>query len=272
MQKNRLGLMATLALTAVLATAAGALVQDGLRLVVGGKTASTDIRIMGGRPYVPLADMARAMNGSAVKRQGRYEIIFVGGDATTPDGNSGRGAGRNTPGRDTTTPDGSSGRGPGRTTPGGANEVNGTRGKIGQVLFNGKWRFSVVGVDRAAHYDSQFLSDKRTFNPNGDTEELIIVHCRMKNGQKETSWAMLSPIHPHHTALTDNRGQSYAPLNFDKRGGHTDEGPDLLPGAQTDFAIMFSVPRGTVLQDLVFSVQSGYDDATATDVRISLAP
>ena len=49
----------------------------------------------------------------------------------------------------------------------GANEVRGTRGKIGQVLFNGKWRFSVLSVDHAASYDSQFLSAKRTFTPSG---------------------------------------------------------------------------------------------------------
>ena len=49
-------LAAVLVLTAGAATAALALASA--RLTVGGQTVSTDIRILGGRPYVPLADMA----------------------------------------------------------------------------------------------------------------------------------------------------------------------------------------------------------------------
>lgn len=245
-----LRVITAIAVTAGLATAAGALGQVGLRLLVGGKTASTDVRIIGGRPYVPLADMAKAMNGTAVKHKGGgYEITLASADTTTPEAGAGSAA------------------------PGGANEVRGTRGKIGQVLFNGKWRFSVLSVDRAATYDSQFLTHKNTFSPASDTEELIIVRCQMKNGQNKTKMAMIGSVHPHHTALTDDHGQSYAPMHYDKRGGHTDEGPNMLPGSQTEFAILFSVPKGTVLKDLVFSIQSAYEDYPdgGTDVRITLA-
>ena len=234
--------------TVALTTGASALAPDDLRLIVGGKTASTNIRMIDGRPYVPLADMARAKNGTVFKRTGgAYEITLSGDTKPKTDGTA---------------------------VAGGANEVHGTQGKIGQTLFNGKWRFSVLSVDRAASYDSQFLPDKRTFTPTGDTEELVIVRCRMKNGQKDTRMAMLSPIHPHHTGLADNEGQSYAPIHYDKRGGSTDEGPKLLPGAQTEFAILFSVPKGTALKDLVFSIQNAYEDYPlgGTDVRISLAP
>ena len=82
------------------------------------------------------------------------------------------------------------------------------------------------------------------------------------------------PYLPHHTALADDQGQSYAPKHYDKRGGHTDEGPTMLPGSQTEFAILFSVPKGMVLKDLVFSVQNAYEDypAGGTDLRITLAP
>jgi hypothetical protein len=244
-QKRFLRTAVTLVATAALATAAGALGQTALRLIVAGKTVSTDIRIIDGRPYVPLSDMAKAMNGALVKHKGGYEITLGSVDTTTPEAGA---------------------------VAGGANEVRGTRGKIGQVLFNGKWRFSVLSVDHAASYDSQFLPEKRTFTPSGDTDELVLVRCRMKNGQNETKVAMLSPIHPHHTALTDNQGQSYAPVDYDKRGGHTDEGPTMLPGSQTEFAIVFSVPKGTVLKDLVFSVQNFEETPDGgTDVRITLA-
>ena len=242
-------LAAVLVLTAGAATAALALASA--RLTVGGQTVSTDIRILGGRPYVPLADMARAMNGTAVRHaDGSYEIKRDGVDTTTPSA-------------DVVTP----------APAGGAGEVHGTRGKVGQMLFTGKWRFEVLGVDRVAAYDSKFLPDARNFTPAGDTEELVIVRCRLKNGQKTAQKAMLSPIHPHNIALTDNEGQSYAPTDFDKRGGSLDEGPSLLPGAQTDFAVLFSVPKGAALKDLVFSLQNAYEDTPdgGTDVRIALA-
>lgn len=246
-QKRILRTTAALFATAALGTAAGALGQATLRLIIAGKTASTDIRIINGRPYVPLADMAKAMNGAAVKHKGGgYEIALNNVDSTTPKANP---------------------------IAGGANEVRGTRGKIGQALFTGKWRFSVLSIDRAASYDSQFLPEKRTFIPNGDAEELVIVRCRMKNGQNATQSPMLSPIHPHHTALTNNHEESFAPIDYDKRGGHTDEGPTMLPGSQTEFAILFSVPKGTALKDLVFSAENVEESPdSSTDVRISLAP
>ena len=250
-------LLAAFVLSAGAATAALALASA--RLSVGDRTVSTDVRLIGGRPYVPLADMARAMNGTLVRHASGYEIKTggaTGGDTTTPTDDAAA--------PDAVTPDAA----------GGANEVKGVRGKIGQMLFTGKWRFEVLGVDRAAAYDSKYLADARNIAPAGDTEELVIVRCRLKNGQKTTQMAMLSPIHPHNIALTDAQGQSYAPTDFDKRGGSTDEGPHLLPGAQTNFAVLFSVPKGTALKDLVFSLQNAYEDFPdgGTDVRVSLAP
>lgn len=247
-------LAAVLALSAALATAALALASA--HLSVGGQTVSTDVRLIGGRPFVPLADMARAMNGTVVRHAGGGYEIKTGGAA----------------GGDTTTPTDGAPAAP--DAAGGANEVRGTRGKVGQMLFTGKWRFEVVGVDRAAAYDSKYLPDAQNFTPTGNTEELVIVRCRLKNGQKTTQTAMLSPIHPHNSALTDDQGQSYPPRDFDKRVASTDEGPPLLPGAQTDFALLFSVPKGTALKDLVFSLQNAYEDTPdgGTDVRVSLAP
>ena len=236
----------------LLTTGTAVLALASLNLTVGGQTVSSDIRIIGGRPYVPLADMARAMKGTAIKHAGgSYEIRLDGADTTTATDDMAAPA-----------------------PAGGADEVHGMRGKIGQMLFTGKWRFSVLGVDRVAAYDSKFLADKQNFAPKGDTEELIVVRCLLKNGQKSPATAMLSPIHPHNTGLTDDQGQSYSPTDFDKHGGSTDEGPHMLPGSQTEFAVLFSVPKGTKLKDLVFSLQNCYEDTPdgGTDVRISLAP
>lgn len=231
---------AAAALTFALVATAYALSETGVRLMIQGKTASNDVRVINGQAYVPLSDMARAMNGTSVKTGNDYSIEMRNGG--------------------------------GQAAAGGANEVKGTSGALGQMLFVGKWRFEAITVTRAASYESQYLPDHQTFAPNGDTEELVVVQCRLKNAQTSAQKAMLSAIHPHNTAVTDDQGQSYAPLGFDKHTDSTDEGPSMLPGSQTDFAAIFSVPKGTKLKDLVFSLQVAYDDTPdgGTDVRISL--
>lgn len=241
--KRRRPLRPTLwaASTLLLALAAVALAQSVTRLTINGRTASVDVRSIDGRPYVSLRDMARAMGGHLVRSSSGYaiETDSVGGD-TEPAG--------------------------------GANEVHGSRGSLGQMLFTGKWRFEAVSLSRSSSYDSQYLPDHQTFSPSGDSEELVVVQCRLKNGQTSAQKAMLSSVHPHNIALTDDRGQSYSPVAFDKRTDSTDEGPKMLPGSQTDFCVLFSVPRGTRLRDLVFSLQNAYEDTPdgGTDVRINL--
>ncbi len=232
---------AATALTFALVATAIAAGETGVRLMIQGKTVSNDVRVINGQAYVPLSDMARAMNGSAVKSGNSYSIQIGGGGGDN-------------------------------ATAGGANEVKGTAGALGQMLFVGKWRFEAVSVNRAASYESQYLPNHQTFAPSGDSEELVIVQCRLKNAQTSAQKAMLSTVHPHNIALTDDQGQSYAPLGFDKHTDATDEGPSMLPGSQTTFATIFSVPKGTKLKDLVFSLQNAYEDYPdgGTDVRISL--
>jgi len=229
-----------IALTFALAANALALAQTGVRLLVAGKTVSSDVRVINGKAYVPLVDMAKAMNGTVVKNGDAY-AIQTGGS-----GGSGEIAG-------------------------GANEIKGTRGALGQMVFTGKWRFEAVSVSHAASYESQYLPTHYTFAPSG-SDELVIVQCKLKNAQTSTQKAILSSIHPHNIALTDDQAQSYAPLGFDKRSAALDEGPNMLPGSETDFSVIFSVPKGVKLKDLVFSLQVAYDDYPngGTDVRISL--
>src|SRR6187551_156373 len=88
--------------------AASALAQNGVRLILNGKVASTRVRMINGAPYAPLADIARATGQTLVKRGGGYEIIAAGG----------------------------------------ANQVEGLRGKVGDTLFDGKWRLKVTDVQR----------------------------------------------------------------------------------------------------------------------------
>ena len=241
-RSSRLRVYAASLLALALVASAVALVQTGVRLTLQGKTLSSDLRVIGGKTYVPLADMARAMNGKVVKNGNGYEIQM---EASSDDSGG---------------------------VPGGGTAIKGTKGSIGQMVMTGKWSFEVVDVSRAASYESQYLPVHRTFSPSGPSEELVVIHCRLKNTLKSSQMAMLSVIHPHNIALADDQGQSHGLLGFDKRGANQDEGPRMLPGSLTDFAVIFSVPSGTKLKDLLFSLQTAYDDYPdgGTDVRISL--
>lgn len=81
---------------------------------------------------------------------------------------------------------------------------------------------------------------------------------------------------PRNTALTDDAGHSYVPLDYDARQQsdktQSYEGAPLLPGAQADFALVFNVPKGMKPDALVFTCFR-YTPPKPTkldDVRVSL--
>src|SRR5690242_1785624 len=53
--------------------------SQGLRLIVNGTLASTSVRIIDGRAYAPISDVARALGMTVVNRPGSYEITTAGG-------------------------------------------------------------------------------------------------------------------------------------------------------------------------------------------------
>jgi len=135
---------------------------------------------------------------------------------------------------------------------GGANQVNGITGKVGDVLWNGYARFQVVEVIRTKKYIHRFSGEKNyEVTPYPEGSDLIVIICKIKNGTKEKQTAMLPG--GENTALTDQSEHSIAPRN----GLSIDvpsRGQELLPGAAVDFALIFDVPEGTKLKDLVYQV------------------
>ncbi len=235
-------LMAT-ALALTLVAAAVAAIQAGTVLTMHGKTLSSGVKLIVGHAYVPLVDVAKAFGGKAVQTAGGYEIQTEGPSDDTSGGAAG-----------------------------GGTAVKGTKGAIGQMVMTGKWSFEVVEVTRSASAESQYSPEHQTFMPSGPNEELVIIHCKLKNASKVALKPMLSVVHPHNIALADDQGQSHPLMAFDKRVANPDEGPNMLPGSLTDFNAIFSVPKDTKLKDLVFSLQVAYDDYPdgGVDVRISL--
>lgn len=224
------GLVSTIALAAV-----------GRTVYYHDAVMTQDARQINGRTYVPLADVARALGGRVASRGSDLEIATDQVGTGNADEH--------------------------RTAEGGANEVRGTNGNIGDWFFNGFWRFQASRAERTDEYQYQYSPSAGSDKPSGDNDELVVVHCTMKNGQKVADNPILTPngTSVQVTALTDDQGQSYAPINFDVRDGN------LAPGASKNFAVVFSVPKGTKLKDMIFTVYSYGATDKPSNVRVNLA-
>ena len=217
--------------------------NSGVRLTMNGKTASSDVRTIGGKTYVPIADVAKSLGMVVVKRGSAWEIKKAGGTY----------------------------------------QVQDLSGKIGDVLFDGRWRFQVLKVEALDSYTMKTGAELydytglTTFDrPNllvrpKSGNKLIVMRCRVTNAVKEkrTLWTAVSDTRIH-TALTDANGMSYSPVGYDFEGGPIQSGW-LLPGAILNFPVLFSVPQNTPIKDLVFSLKNNQNSDPITDVRVSLA-
>jgi hypothetical protein len=227
----------------VLASSASAGVL-GDTLIVNGKRANVDTRVIAGSVYVKLSDVARALDMVVTKRgSGQYELV----------------------------------------RPGGANQIGTLAGGIGDTLFDGKWRFTVVSVETADTYTMK--SDSEPYGAHGQYEwnrtthllrpsrgyELVVIQCRVKNGvaEKRTLWTAISDERIR-TSLTDLDANSYAPIGYDFAGAPI-QTEWILPGAQIGFPVLFSVPQGAKLKDLVFTLKNNQGDQKGVDVRVSLS-
>jgi hypothetical protein len=169
------------------------------------------------------------------------------------------------------------------TTAGGANQVEGMRGKVGDVLFDGNWRFQVNKVEKVDSYkmttkaQGDYAIYNKTANFDGDTEiytpkdgyELVLVRARLRNGTKAAR-SLWRPNSDTLTALTDDQGESFRPIAFDMEEESPFLGKALLPGAGTDLVVLFTVPPGRNLKDLVFTLRT--INEKGKEVRVSLTP
>src|SRR5439155_19373181 len=105
-------------LTGVLVAAAGVgwAAQRATRVYLDGKLVSANVINRNGSMYVSVSDVASALGLHVVKRSDGIDLTHAGG----------------------------------------ANQVQGMAGKVGDDLFNGKFRFKVVRVVRRHTYTKQF--------------------------------------------------------------------------------------------------------------------
>jgi hypothetical protein len=209
------------------AVLAAALAFQAIKVSMNGKVVTSTGRMINGSLYVKLADVAKALDLKVVGKGSAYELVPAGG----------------------------------------ANMLQGTKGKLGEELFTGKWKFTVTGVQRVDKYMLQYADSKfeHTANPGSD---LVVVSCRFKNAVNQTVFMYFNGL--GNTSLTDMNEQVYKPLWMDSAGGVA---LDMLPGSAKDFAILFRVPKTAELKDLVYTVEPvNSAKYGVTHLRISLKP
>jgi len=211
--------------------------QVAQKLIINGSLASSDLRTINGRTYAPIADIAKALGFALVSKPGSIEM----------------------------------------TEDGGAGPVKGRPGKIGEMMFTGRWRFTPVSLEQVDSYTEKYTGDGKTISPGNKNETLYVLNCRLKNAQKDTVDIICGTLHAGHTALTDDKEHGYPPLSYDvhnETGAYG--GPRLLPGSATEFAIIFSVPKGSNLQSVIVTLTSNVDVGLGgkgpMDLRISAKP
>jgi hypothetical protein len=230
-------------LGALMLISGGTAVFAGEKLVINGKVASNDVRMINGNAYVKLADVAKALGMEVVKRNGEYEIKKAGG----------------------------------------ANPIQGvTQGKMGDVLFDGKWRFQALRMETPGSYTMKTLSapDYAAYNAVADWDptahvfkakagyKLIAIPCRVTNGRNEKVGLWIGT--QHHNALADTEGSSHTAIAYDFDGAPI-VSKELVPGAKLDFVTLFSVPEKVQVKDLIFTLQT-VNEKKGNDVRVSLTP
>ena len=234
--QNKLGLMAAFT-TIVFTSIAISAFADGRSLTYQGHKISGDVVVLNGTAYLPVSDAAKLVGGSVRQSCGAYTIVKSSGSSNG-------------------------------VPAGGANQISGRTGTIGQTLFTGKWKFEVESESTADSYASHHNSDASTVTPTGDNDELVIVNCLMKNAKNKTAQPLLV-AGTLHTAVTDNQETSYRPIFYDFVGPHG-YGPVMLPGSACNFTVVFDVPKGTTVQDLIFTLGDLNDSSDTSDYRIHL--
>lgn len=251
MKKQWFGGLVVLSAVASAAAFAAGSGSGGTSVYINGAKASSQVRMINGTAYVPLVDIAKAYGSQVGKRpDGDYEIGPAGG----------------------------------------AYEVGKHRGKLGQEVFTGQFRFSVTRVEETASYTTKYKTRQDTLTTDNPGNKLVVVSCRIKNGVPAKQ-SLIMTVGGNYgspdTALTTTDEQSFPPINWHGDSGtggvdvhedlHAPTGIDLLPGAARNVNLVFLVPKNTKPKDLIFCL-TRYDEWTKgdkkkfTDVRVSLNP
>jgi hypothetical protein len=215
-------------------------------LVVNNKTIVTDIQTIGGQSYLPLKDVAKAFEVVITKEGSVYKLAPEGG----------------------------------------ANQVGNKVVRVGQEIFDGRWRLVVNKVERVSEYRltstkpyTVDFSDYHDITGGNGKEEvikpkkgyLLVAHIRLKNGMKQK--AKFGMSEKGNTAIIGEGEKTFTPLIFDTESdGNATR--DLLPGSAIEVKILFAVPNDFKPTAMIFTLakyMNQYEHPEEnTDIRILL--
>lgn len=121
------------------------------------------------------------------------------------------------------------------------------------ALQQGGWQLTVRKVRTVARYTPRFSANKDEVVSPSKSDVLILVDCRLHNETREMQNVYFDRDTSGNTALRDDTGRGYVPLAYDSR--NSEYSSNKLPsGTLHDFVIVFSVPKGTRMKSLVYTV------------------
>lgn len=230
--------------TLLLGFAAGAVAQGSSRLTVLQNTVTTDARKIGGRLYVPVADIAKAMG---------WKLTVAGGAISLQP--------------------------PTKTvTNGGNTSAAGYRlsGAVGEEFGNASYRFQVTNVAEVAEYtrkNTNGIAVGGALNA-GTNEKLVVLDCVLTNATTEREQFCFSrDRYAENTVLLDKNGESLPPAAIDVAADELNPpGAYALAGANVRFALVFRVPRSWEPKALVYTIVKYRERGLkkGTDVRVNL--
>lgn len=148
-----------------------------------------------------------------------------------------------------------------------------SRSELGDEVSTAQWIFKVRNITETDEYAERYYQEARIIRPQGKNDTLIVIDARLKNRLRKAQSPVLTEREPGNTGLIDYEGRSYQPLDYDARQASDKimsyAGASILPDAVADFALVFSVPKGTKPRTLIFTASTYLDNGTK-DVAISL--
>ena len=219
----------------------GAAAQNRFELIVYKNTITTDARRIGGKLYVPIADVAHAMGWRLAVKGTRITL-----QPPIP-----------------------------QTASGGAAMPEGA---VNAEIAAGNYKFRANGVVEAAHYDRKYANGMSGAGAAdaGAGEKLVVLDCTLTNASAaKEAFCFSRDTFAENTALLDATGTGAQPFLIDVPADVVNPiGASAMPGANVRFALVFKVPAATQAKALVFTIvrYPQYGMKKGTDVRVNLAP
>ncbi|MBC8143727.1 MAG: hypothetical protein H7Y38_20040, partial [Armatimonadetes bacterium] len=219
-----------------------AVAQGSAKLTVMRNTVPTDARKIGGKVYVPIADVAKAMGWKLTVSGNRISL-----------------------------------QPPALAAPGGNTSLNEARsGAVGEEIRTALNRFQVTKITETQKHDRRYVNGIGSAAPviAGTGEKLVVLDCVLTNATNaREEYCFSRDRYAGNTALLSESGESLQPTAIDVAADELVPPGAFAPaGANIQFALVFRVPATWQPKALVYTI-TRYRDRDAkkgTDVRVNL--